>query len=65
MRTKLTENEKQKIVNQIVDKLEDDSFKKVNIAAQTVLNKAPNLKKGDIIGILDWIEEYLLALKNT
>ena len=64
MKRKLTEDQKVSIKDKLKDTLKDDSFKQVNTAAQNVLKQASGIKSDSIIDVLDWIEDYLLALKN-
>lgn len=64
MKRRITEDEISNIKDKLKTKFKDDSFKQVNLAAQNVLKQAPNIKSDSIIDVLDWIEDYLLALKN-
>jgi hypothetical protein len=69
MKKKLTENEKQQIVKLLNDpevkkKLTQPEIKKTNLEAQLALKQIPNAKTDGILSVLDWIEDYLLILKN-
>ncbi len=69
MRKKLTEDEKKEIVKlldnpMIKKKLTHPEIKKTNLEAQLALKQIPNAKTDGILSVLDWIEDYLLILKN-
>lgn len=69
MRKKLKEDEKKEIVKlldnpMIKKKLTHPEIKKTNLEAQLALKQIPNAKTDGILSVLDWIEDYLLILKN-
>lgn len=63
---KLTEDEIKKILDnpKIKEKLTDPRFKQTNMAAQKAMKNIPNVKTDGLLGVLDWMENYLLILKG-
>lgn len=63
---KLTEDKIEKLLNspEVKKRLKDSRFKSTNIAAQKAMKNIPNVKTDGILELLDWMENYLLALKG-